>query len=189
MQTDTIASNTSAPAPLAWLSLGGRLFLGGFFLIAGAEKLTVLDQFAHAIANYQLLPLGLVNIAALVFVWMELTAGILLVAGAAVRGSALLSGLLLVVFLAAILSAMARGLTIDCGCFAPVRDAAGSIITGGNSALDTVGWPKVLEDLGLLVLSVWLIYLPRSPWSIDALVRHDRTAHAAAAPSDGTQSI
>lgn len=146
------------------LSLIARMVLGVVFLVAGAEKLGALDQFGHAIANYQIVPIPLVNIAALLFVWFEITAGILLIAGAAVRGSALVSSALLVAFLIAILTAMARGLKIDCGCFVSANGASG----------EQVGWPKVMEDVGLLILALFLIYFPHSYLTIDRLLRKER---------------
>lgn len=154
-----------AQSPLMqMLSLVARMVLGIVFLVAGAEKLGVLDQFGHAIANYQIVPIPLVNIAALLFVWIEITTGVLLIAGAAVRGSGLVSTLLLVAFLIAILSAMARGLQIDCGCFVSANGGSG----------EQVGWPKVLEDVGLLVLALFLIYFPNSYLTIDRLLRQER---------------
>jgi uncharacterized membrane protein YphA (DoxX/SURF4 family) len=142
------------------LSLAARLFLGSVFLISGAEKLGALKTFGHAIANYEILPEPLANIAGLLFVWAELVVGILMIAGAVIRGSALLTSGMLVVFLIAIISAIARGLDIDCGCFA------------GNP--EPVGWKKVAEDVGLLAVAVFLIYFPKSYFSIDRLLRHEQ---------------
>lgn len=164
----------SADEPwLQTLSLVARLVLGGVMLIAGAEKVTALDQFAHAIANYQMLPLGMVNIAALLFVWTEITVGILLIAGAAVRGSALVSGALLVIFIIAVLTAMARGLEIDCGCLVSKADlAAGKKAT----EVEKVGWPKVFVNLATLAAAIFLIYFPKSYFTIDRLIRGEREA-------------
>jgi uncharacterized membrane protein YphA (DoxX/SURF4 family) len=145
------------------LSLAARLVLGTVFLIAGAEKLTALDAFGHAIANYQIVPIPLVNIGALLFVWAEIVIGVLLIAGAAVRGSSLMAGALLILFLVAILSAMARGLQIDCGCF----------VSAQKSAVETVGWPKVFEDIALLAGAIFLVYFPRSYLTLDGLLRRE----------------
>jgi uncharacterized membrane protein YphA (DoxX/SURF4 family) len=150
------------------LSLAARLVLGSVMLIAGAEKLTALEQFAHAIANYQLLPISTVNIAAILFVWTEITVGILLLAGAAVRGSALVSGALLLIFIIAVLTAMARGLEIDCGCFVSKADLAAGT---KPAAIDTVGWPKVFVNLATLAGAIFLIYFPKSYLTIDRVLR------------------
>jgi uncharacterized membrane protein YphA (DoxX/SURF4 family) len=149
--------------PMRAFPLVARLVLGTVFLIAGAEKLTALDAFGHSIANYQIVPVALVNIGALLFVWAEIVIGVLLIAGAAVRGSALMAGSLLIIFLIAILSAMARGLQIDCGCF----------VSAQKSAVETVGWPKVFEDVALLAGAIFLLYFPRSYLTLDGLLRRE----------------
>ena len=141
------------------LSMGARLFLGSVFLISGAEKLGALKTFGHAIANYEILPEPLSNIAALLFVWTELVVGILLVAGIAIRGSSLLTSGMLMVFLIAIISAIIRGLDIDCGCFA------------GDP--EPVGWKKVAEDVGLLAVAIFLIYFPKSYLTLDRALRQE----------------
>ena len=143
------------------LSFAARMVLGMIFLVSGAEKLAGLEAFAHAIANYKLLPFALSNFVAVLFVWTEIAIAVLLICGAAVRGAALVTGTMLLLFLIAIVSAMARGLEIDCGCFAP----------GAGAAPEKVGWPKVFEDLALLAGAIYLIYLPKSPLTIDRLLR------------------
>ncbi len=152
-------SNLGTHPAIRLTSLAARMLLGIVFLVAGAEKLGALKTFGKSIAAYQILPEELANIVALLFVWTEIVVGILLFAGVAIRGSGLVSSAMLVIFLIAILSAMARGLDIDCGCFA------------GNP--QPVGWKKVVEDLGLLAAAVFLIYFPRSYFSIDRLLRRE----------------
>lgn len=174
-------------------SLVARIVLGIVMLIAGAEKLGALEAFGANIYNYQLLPVELVNIAALLFVWTEIAVGIMLVAGAAVRGSAFISGLLLLLFIVAIGSAMARGLKIDCGCFVGKGSAQSQTVAASGTpptvgspdgAVPTtpapvadepekVGWPKIFEDLGLLALAVFLVYYPRSYLSVDQVLRRE----------------
>jgi len=144
---------------MRWVSLAVRIFLGVFFLVSGAEKLTALKVFGHSIAMYEILPEGISNIAAILFVWTEILTGALLIAGAAIRGSALVIASMLVVFLIAILSAMARGMDIDCGCFA--------------GPPQPVGWPKVFEDVGLLIAAIFLIYFPYSYFTIGRLLRRE----------------
>lgn len=178
MQTDSTitapsAATTSAPvegraAALAahpamrFLSLAARMLLGIVFLVAGAEKLGALSTFGRSIDAYGILPTGLVNIAALLFVWTELVVGILLFAGAAIRGAALVTAGMLVAFLIAIISALARGMTIDCGCFA-----------GKPHPVDMM---KVMEDVGLLAAAVFLVYFPKSYLTIDRLLRREGAA-------------
>jgi uncharacterized membrane protein YphA (DoxX/SURF4 family) len=151
-------AEAQVPPALRLLSLAARLTLGAVFLVAGAEKLGALKTFGKSIAAYQMLPEPLANIAALIFVWAEIVVGILLIAGAAIRGSSLVTSGLLVIFLIAVLTAMARGLDIDCGCFP------------GHP--EPVGWRKVFEDLGLLAMAIYLIYFPKSFLSLDRVLRN-----------------
>jgi uncharacterized membrane protein YphA (DoxX/SURF4 family) len=168
-------------------SLVARLVLGTVMLIAGAEKLGALEAFGANIYNYQILPVELVNIAALVIVWAEIAVGAMLIVGAAVRGSAFVSGLMLLLFVIAIGTAMARGLKIDCGCFvgkksAQTAQAAPPAATpGADTAVaaappkktEQVGWPKIFEDIGLLALAVFLVYYPRSYLTVDQKLRRE----------------
>lgn len=169
MQTETTLPRHAQPAltladhpAMRALSLAARLLLAVVFLIAAAEKIGALKTFGKSIAAYEILPESLANMAALFFVWTELVVGVLLLAGAAVRGAALVTSGMLVVFLVAIISAIARGMDIDCGCFA--------------GAPEPVGMKKVLEDVGLLAAAVFLIYFPKSYLTIDRLLRRQGAA-------------
>lgn len=129
------------------LSFVIRVFLAYTFLISGAEKLVAMRTFGHNIAAYGILPDALSNIAAALFVWSEIIIGVFLFAGVLVRGSGLVSSALLLLFLIAIISALARGLEIDCGCFANP---------------EPIGLHKVWEDLALLAGATYLILFPKS---------------------------
>jgi len=126
------------------LLLACRLVLGIVFVVAAIPKIANAESFATAIEAYELLPLAVVNVAAIVIPWIELISGLFLISGVYLRPSSLLLGSLLSVFVVAISAAVLRGLNINCGCFG-----------GGGGA--TVGWNKVLEDLALLV-PAWLIF-------------------------------
>ena len=107
-----------------YLQLLLRLVLGGLFVWAAIGKISDPEGFAKSIFRYRLLPAGLINILAITLPFVELFAGGFLLAGAFRRGSSLLLSCFLSVFLIALLSALARGLQIDCGCFAPAAAAA-----------------------------------------------------------------
>jgi hypothetical protein len=62
--------------------------------------------------------------------------------------SFLISGML-IVFIIAILTAIARGYNIDCGCFGESSPAAAAEVT-------KVGWAKVLEDARWLIASLYI---------------------------------
>jgi len=101
-----------------WLPLLSRWLLGLLFLAASLPKLAAPPDLALAIFRYHLLPLGLVNAAAILLPWFELTAAAaLLLAPPLRRAAALLLLALLAVFTAAIAIDLHRGIDIACGCF------------------------------------------------------------------------
>jgi uncharacterized membrane protein YphA (DoxX/SURF4 family) len=104
-----------------------RWILGVVFIYASIHKILDPAAFARAVYLYQILPDGLVNLAALVLPWVELFLGILLIIGIWMPGTAALCTLLFMVFMGALSYNLARGLDIGCGCFStsPAAEAAG----------------------------------------------------------------
>jgi len=112
------------------------VILGGLFFYAGLQKILHPYEFAEAVLAYQLLPSMLVGVAVAGLPWVEVVAGLGLVAGLKRRSCLLILAGLVAGFLVLILITMARGLKIDCGC--------------GLFSQRQVGWAAVLEDLVLL---------------------------------------
>jgi putative oxidoreductase len=102
---------------LRWFIVALRIAVGAAFVYAGAIKLGDPLQFADNIASFRILPDSFINPLALSLPMFEVLSGGLLAAGWFRRPAALAIVIVSVVFLAAIASALARGLTIDCGCF------------------------------------------------------------------------
>ena len=144
---------------VAWLI---RLFLGGFYVLAGGLKVGDPGKFAEAVSNYRLLPHEAINLVAIMLPWIEVAAGVFLIFGLWLKASAWLINAMTVMFIAAISSAVARGLNVECGCFGTV---------GGRR----VGLTAIAEDVGLLLLGLWLVRLT-SP-------RAERAAPAVATPA------
>lgn len=94
-----------------------RLALGSLLLYAGVIKVPNCAAFAEAIANFDLLPPLLNQLAARTLPWVEIVTGLLLICGLWVRSTALVSVLMFLGFSAAVISALARSLDIECGCF------------------------------------------------------------------------
>ncbi|MBV9080776.1 MAG: DoxX family membrane protein [Elusimicrobia bacterium] len=101
-----------------------RIAVGAVFLAASLYKLKSPDAFAHEIFHYQILPSWAVNAFALVLPWLEFLVGAALVAGRFDLGAAALSVLLMAMFQSALASALARHLSVTCGCFKPGGDPA-----------------------------------------------------------------
>lgn len=122
------------------------IYLGGFFVYAGAMKIFDPPLFAKDVGNFQILPHALINLVAITLPWVEWVSGAMLMTGIWVRANAALIGLMLLVFIAAIISAIFRGLDINCGC------------TGGDQPAN---WFKVGENTIMLAMAIWLFWKTR----------------------------
>lgn len=100
---------------LTWLYHVLRLGLACIFIYAGFIKLLDPRAFAHAIAQYDLIPEGLLPLVAVGLPALELLAGVGLIFE--VRGSLTIIALLLLIFLVILGYAVWQNLDIDCGCF------------------------------------------------------------------------
>ena len=127
------------------VQLAMRLFVGGFYLLAGGLKVSNPGKFAEAVANYRILPHALINLVAITLPWIEVVAGLFLVLGIWQKASAWLINVMTAVFIAGITSAVIRGLNIECGCFGTV---------GGRK----VGLTAIAEDVALLACGLWLVW-------------------------------
>lgn len=117
-----------------------RIGLGGLFLYAGLLKASDVASFAGDIARYEILPYRWNYLVAATLPYVEFLAGLLLVANRRVRPAALVAGGLTAVFMLILISVVARGLAIDCGCF------------GGQG--HTTAAQALWRDAGLLLLSI-----------------------------------
>lgn len=100
-----------------------RCLVGGIFFYAGALKMADVIAFAGEVAAYHLLPNNITYVVAAILPCIEVLIGALLLLDCRVRGAALLAGFLNLIFIAALVSALARGLHISCGCFGVGHDS------------------------------------------------------------------
>jgi uncharacterized membrane protein YphA (DoxX/SURF4 family) len=136
-----------------------RLLLGGVWLVAGALKLPDPAENVRAVRAYRLLPESIVPVVGHGLPIVEILIGGCLVLGLVTRVAAALSAAMLVAFIVGIGSAWARGLSIECGCF-----GGGA----GPAANASAAYPwEIARDVGLLLLSGWLVWRPRTPWAVD----------------------
>ncbi len=141
------------------VGLLARLTLAVVWLVAGLIKAAepYFLQVA-AVKAFQLAPESLVGTIAVVQPYLEIAIGLLLLLGLATRLAAVLSVLAMVVFLVGVISAAARGLSIDCGCF-----GGGGTVAPGATEYTL----EILRDTGLLILAVYLMLRPATPLSVD----------------------
>lgn len=143
-----------------FISLFVRLVLGFFFIYASVEKIAFPEVFARSIEAYQLMPIVVINIIAIVLPWLELFCGLFLISGLLVRASVFIINCLLLVFITVIITAIFRGLEIDCGCFGSANPAP-------------VSWLRVAEDVGLFILGLILYFFPKSVLSVESILNFE----------------
>jgi putative oxidoreductase len=147
-------ANIGGGRPIMWYQtlfrnyvvLAVTLALAGVFIYAGTDKVRDPLQFADSIAAFAILPAMFINLLAISLPFFEIACGVLLIVPQSRRIGALGVALLSVVFFSALLSALVRGLTLDCGCF-------------GSGAPSR---PRMWAELGLDALlfgAAMLIYL------------------------------
>lgn len=141
------------------LQLASRVVLGAVLLWAGGLKVGDQQGMLLTIDAYDVLPEAAARIVAAGLPWLEMTLGAFLILGLFVRFSALATAILFLAFLFGMVQALARGLAIDCGCFG----------VGGSGG--GITWVDILRDLALLGMAVFLVLVPRGPWSLDARLK------------------
>ncbi len=144
-------------APL--LSVPVRWYLGVLFVGACLHKIAEPYAFAVDVATYDILPLWTVNLAAVALPWLELAAGLMLLAGWRVRTASLLVAGMIAVFLVALLIALGRGLDMSCGCFA-----------SQGAEDDPISWLTALRDLTWLALAGFVLVADRGMGGVDWLL-------------------
>lgn len=143
-------------------TLVSRLALGVVFLLAGVGKAIDPAGFARDIRAYQMLPGIAVTVMAYGLPWLEIALAVYLLAGLYLRWAAAITGALLVIFMIAMGQALARGLTLSCGCF-----GAG---LGGVALGEEVSVGSILRDALWLLLAVHLVVV-QSVWTLDERIR------------------
>lgn len=151
------------------VSFAARIYLACVFLLACLHKIVDPHAFALDIATYEILPLQLVNLLAIVLPWVELVTGLMLLIGFRTRAAALLISGMMAMFTTAVAIALAKGLDMSCGCFA-----------SKGAAEDPISWWTIMRDLSWLALSLYVMVLDRSLLGIDRWLDASRRppAHA-----------
>lgn len=119
-----------------------RMVVGGLFLWAAATKVPDMAAFAEDVANYRMLPAGMVSWVAPAVVGVEVVAGIALVAGLGARAAAWTISGLLAVFMVGLSQALLRGIDLRCGCFGGTETATWGTV--GRDALMLAGAAVVI---------------------------------------------
>ena len=129
------------------LVLISRLIFGSVFIYASIDKIVNPGDFAKIVGNYHVLPFGIENLLAIILPWVEFIAGVCLIVGVMVDGATILVILMNIVFIFAITQALARGISVECGCFSVASDTGSAI-----------GVKTILRDIGYLFLAYIVYY-------------------------------
>ncbi len=130
-----------------------RVVLGGVFIVAGGAKIGNAAYFAAQIAAFGIVPRPVIAPMALLLPFLEVLLGGYLVIGLYARLAGWIATIQLLIFAAAIASAVARGLSLSCGCFGPSDQTVTSWPEAGRDvALALVGLLVALRGPGMLAL-------------------------------------
>jgi uncharacterized membrane protein YphA (DoxX/SURF4 family) len=130
--------------PRVWTGHLARCLLGAIFLAAGFLKALDPAEFARQIAAYGLVGPGLASVAAPVFITLEFSLGVALVAGFRPRLMLTAGTLFLLGFIGLETYAISIGKTESCGCF--------------GAYVQRTPQQVILEDLlfvGLALVALW----------------------------------
>jgi uncharacterized membrane protein YphA (DoxX/SURF4 family) len=142
-----------------------RFVLGLVFLYASVGKILDPKAFAENLIAYRIFDSPqMLKYVAVTLPWIEWFCGIFLILGVFVRSVSALTTLLLFTFLAGMISALARGLEIHCGCF--------------GSPQETIGAFSLLRDGFFFLVSLTVLLSPVDPYSLQGFL-HDRRTRLA----------
>lgn len=129
----------------SWFICSCRIILAFIFIYAAIGKIANSQEFADTVAAFKVIPITTVNLFAIVLPWIELVCGVALFIGQFAVSATMLISVMNLIFMTAAASAMARGLSIECGCFTL------------SSAHSKVGWMLLARDAILILFCILLI--------------------------------
>lgn len=150
---------------LAALSVPVRLYLGVVFIEASIYKIQEPYEFALGVATYQILPLGMVNLVALLLPWIEIVTGVFLIVGFWTKENAFLILGMMILFIITLSIALSSGHEMTCGCFA------------SQEAVDDIGFHTLFRDIFWVLLALFTLVFDNGRFGVDGLLRR-RTNHA-----------
>lgn len=138
-----------------------RLFIGGFFLLAGALKVAHPAALAVTIAAMQVVPRVVIAPLAMLLPYFEIGLGVYLIIGLFTRAAAIIVMMQLIVFAGIIASVVARGIVTSCGCFGPADTAPATYL-------------DVVRDLVLALAVLPVVLAGPGRFAVDSHMRDTR---------------
>lgn len=145
----------------SWITLLGRLILGGTLLAAGSLKIGNPHDAAASVRVYELLPVSLANTLGYSLPWIEIGLALFLIFGIWVRQVAITSGALMAIFIVAIGQAWIRKLPINCGCF------GNGGITADGKVHGLTYFTEIVRDFALVAIAYYLYRFPQGKLGLD----------------------
>jgi uncharacterized membrane protein YphA (DoxX/SURF4 family) len=139
-----------------------RIALAVTFVWACVHKIAEPYDFGMQVATYQILPLSLVNLQAIVLPWVELVVGLLLIAGLLTRPAALVTCGLNLMFIVAISMALAADLHLQCGCFSSAEAGEEMDVT------------LIVRDAIFFVVGAAVVVMRPDRFTLDRLIERRR---------------
>ncbi len=136
----------------SYFSLLLRIYIGAIFIYASIHKIIHPDIFAVDIATYDILPLSLVNLMAIILPYIEMVSGILIIIGPFQKEAALMISAMMTIFLIAIIIAIYKGINASCGCFA-----------SQSIEEDPISYKTVIRDLIWLFITIYIFFFDKKP--------------------------
>jgi putative oxidoreductase len=150
------------PSRVVWIL---RFLLGLIFVHASIGKILDPKTFAESLMAYQILESpSLIKYVAVTLPWVEWFCGVFLLLGVFVRSVSVLTSTLLVLFVLAMVSALLRGLDINCGCF--------------GSADESIGPLSLIRDGLFLGISLVVMTSRIDPFTLQALISNRRSSRS-----------
>lgn len=144
-----------------------RLCVGGLFVAFGVAKaIEPFAQFVSAIEAYDIVPLAIVPIFAIVMIIVEILVGVAFIVGFETRRASIVLMMMLGIFIVALLTVLIRGTALDsCGC------------SGGLDILGDTPRQVLVRDIVMMVF-VFSVYIQSRKsivrWSFDSVrLSHD----------------
>ena len=138
------------PDSLIVLQLTAAQTVGVVLFLAGSVKVFDRGGTLDAVRAYQIVPVRVARVVAVVLPWLELAAAGSLMTGVMLTWGASLAVALLILFTVVLVITLARGKQVPCGCFGAATD-------------DVVSWGKVAANIVLLVVCQPAVFAAFSP--------------------------
>ena len=125
-----------------------EIVFGGIFIYAALGKIINLGNFNIAVSNYKILPDILVPIIVYLLLLVEIVCGSMMILRIKKHSAMMILTVLTAIFILAMLSAIIRGLNIDCGCF--------NVDSNNNIKDSKKLWFGIIRDLPILLVGIFM---------------------------------